>query len=75
MCYLAEACIAELPASRGGLEAQLLAACKDFLPEVQGRGQPAGSPAVIMISPAAMGAVNLIKQLPTLNKVSFTGPS
>lgn len=67
-----ETCIVQLPTSEGGFEAQLQAACADFLPEIMGHGLPAGSPAVIMISPAAMGAVKLIKKLPGLNKVCHT---
>jgi hypothetical protein len=59
----------ELPNLDAGLEARLTFACADFLPELRGRGLPTGSPAAIMISAAAMGAVDLIKKLPALNKV------
>ncbi len=57
-----------LPAE-GSFEERLKAAAGEAAPQLTARGLPHGSPAAILVSSAAMGAVGLIKMLPGLNKV------
>lgn len=40
----------------------------DYRDELQGKGLPSGSPAVLVICAAAMSCVHLMKKLPNLNK-------
>ena len=51
------------------LEAQLSHVCRPCMDELRGKGLPKGSPAVVIVCPAAMDAVRRIRELPTFNKV------
>ena len=64
----AEACVVAL-SGEGSFEERLKAATGEAASQLTGRGLPPGSPAAILVSSAAMGAVSLIKFLPGLNKV------
>lgn len=70
----AESSLAALP-KEGSLEARLSAAAAEYLPQLRGKALPGGkalppgSPAVVIVVPAAMDAVHLIRKLATFNKV------
>ncbi|EIE21356.1 hypothetical protein COCSUDRAFT_56575 [Coccomyxa subellipsoidea C-169] len=64
---LSEAAVVALPAE-GSFEERLKAAAGEAALQLTARGLPHGSPAAILVSSAAMGAVGLIKMLPGLNK-------
>ena len=50
------------------LEERLQSIAADYRDELQGKGLPSGSPAVLVICAAAMSCVHLMKKLPNLNK-------
>lgn len=66
----AESSVVALP-KEGSLEARLSAATAEYLPQLRGKTLPTGSPAVVIVTPAAMDAVHLIRKLPTFNKVGL----
>ena len=71
---LAESGVAALPA-QGSLEERLkgLAAAGGWQAAFCSREGPAGAPALLLVSPSAIGAVNLIKLCPQFNRVGLWG--
>ena len=68
VCVIAEQCVMAI--SEGEvLEQRLQSMTADSRGELEGRGLPNGSPAVLIICAAAMSCVNIGKKLPNLNKV------
>jgi len=68
VCVFAEQCVTAI--SEGEvLEQRLQSMAADSRGELEGRGLPNGSPAVLIICAAAMSCVNISKKLPKLNKV------
>lgn len=66
---LTGACFAELPRT-GTLEERLMQVEPEWAAAFCGaRRPPPGSPGLLMVSPSAMGAVNLIKLCPQFNRV------
>ncbi|CAL8463198.1 g2732 [Coccomyxa elongata] len=65
---ISEAAVVALP-EEGSFEDWLKLAAGSSAAQLAGEGLPPGSPAAILVSSAAMGAVGLIKLLPGLNKV------
>lgn len=74
---LTGSCFVELPRT-GTLEERLMGVEPEWAAAFCGRGggggrPPPGSPGLLMVSPSAMGAVNLIKLCPEFNRVRSRG--
>lgn len=68
VCMFAEQCMMAI--SEGEvLEQRLQSMAADSRGELERRGLPTGSPAVLIICAAAMSCVNISKKLPNLNRV------